>query len=134
MADIYATTPHGRDERITIHQPRYVLPKNLGSGLVQDVEGNLYLCPAARNAIVITISFVNTHSGAVTLDLFFKASGGTSRLIWTDNLSFAVGEANVYDWPVTLGPGDAIRATASVDDKITYVVSGVEVLQGSGRN
>jgi hypothetical protein len=120
-----------------INEPRYKIYKNLANGQLAGTtsaaEADLYLCPAAHNAIVLSMSFINTHSSAVTITVYFKKSGGTSRMILPSALSVAIGAAYKDDYVVTLGPGDAIRGWASVAAKIDYVISGEEHRQGSGR-
>jgi len=118
-------------DKIVIHQPRYRRAKNLGTGQLAGSEGSLYLCPTAMNAEVVTMSFVNTHTSALTMYLYVKTSGGTSRHIAPKALSLAAGAAYVYDYTVTLGPGDDIRGYASTASKIDYIISGFEEAQST---
>ena len=120
-------------DRIVIHQPRYRRAKCLGNGQFSSSEGSIYLCPSATNAEIINVSMVNTHTSALTVNMYVKPSGGTSRRVIPKSLSLAAGAAFNNDYTITLGPGDDLRADASTAAKVDYIVSGFEEVQSPGK-
>ena len=68
--------------------------------------------------------FVNTHTVAVTIDVYYKKSA--DRLIFPKSLSIAPGNLVTEDTEITLDAGDKIRAGASSTNKIDFLISGVE--------
>lgn len=104
-----------------------LLIKALANGqLGTTSQGDLYTTAAAKTTIVKSMRFVNTDTVARTMNLYFKRSGGTARLIFPANMSLGVGHLAVDSDEITMEPGDKIQGDASVATKIDYVISGVE--------
>jgi hypothetical protein len=82
--------------------------------------------PAAKAAIVKAIRLVNTDTSSRTVNLYFKKSGGTARLISPKDLSIAAWFLFVEDGEITLGSGDKIQGKASAGNKVDFVLSGIE--------
>lgn len=89
-------------------------------------QGSLYTAPAGKSTIVKGIRVANTDTTARSLNLWFKASGGSARLISPSNVSLGPGQVLLDDQEVTLGAGDQILGDASVANKLDYVISGIE--------
>ena len=100
--------------------------KSLADGQLGTAEATLYTAPAATQTIIKRITLVNTDSSARTVNLYFKASGGTSRSIIPVDTSLAIGALLVMDDEVTLEAADVIRGKGAVASQIDYVISGVE--------
>ena len=100
--------------------------KSSGDGQLANSEASVYLCPASKQAIVKTITLVNTDSSARTVNLYRKVSGGTSRRFIPKDLSIAAGASFVYDTEMTLEAGDDLRGDASAASVVDITISGVE--------
>jgi len=101
--------------------------KSLADGqLASPDKATLYTAPAATQAVVNTITLVNTDSSARTVNLYFKASGGTSRRIIPKDTSLGAGYLLVMDDSLTLEAADIIEGDASAGTVVDYVISGVE--------
>src|SRR5437660_159115 len=104
--------------------------KALGYGtLIVSGTADLYTVPAAKSALVIgaivnNLRFVNTGASSATVNLFFKASGGSEVRILDKDKSVAAGIALVVTPELTMAPADEIHVTTSA--AMDYVVSGVE--------
>lgn len=100
--------------------------KELANGQLPASKTTLYICPASTQAIIKTISVVNTHTSAVTINLYKKKSGGTSRRFTPVDLSIGIGYQGIERNEITLEAGGVIEGDASVADKVDYIISGVE--------
>ncbi len=100
--------------------------KSLADGQLANSKGTLYTAPTSKQAIVKKITLVNTDSSARTVNLYFKASGGTSRRIIPKDLSLAIGALFVMEDEVTLEAADIIEGDASAATVVDYVLNGVE--------
>ena len=69
---------------------------------------------------------MNTDSSARAVNLYFKASGGTSRRISPKDYSLAVGAMLELTKEITLEAADILEGDAAAATVIDYVVSGVE--------
>lgn len=105
-----------------------ILIKSLADGQLANSKGEIYPCPAATQAVIKKITLVNTDSSARAVNLYFKASGGTSRRIIPKDYSLAVGALLVLDSFVveTLEAGDILEGDAAAATVVDYVISGVE--------
>jgi hypothetical protein len=103
-----------------------VTPKSLANGQLSDSTGDLYTCPAATQAIIQPIILVNTHSAAITCNLFVLPYGGTARRFIPKDMSLGAGCKGIEDSPLTLEAGDKIQGDASTADKVDYLINGVE--------
>ena len=89
----------------------------------------LYMASTGKSAIVKGMRFVNTHTAAVTMSIWFNRpiSGKyRRRLLAPADLSLPAGFTYIDEGEITLEAGDKIQAKASVADVIQYVISGVE--------
>ena len=99
--------------------------KALGDGQLAATKGTLYTVPTDTQAIVKTITLVNTVTSARTVNLYVKP-GGTSRRIIPKDLSLAAGAEFEWEGTLTLSAADLIEGDASVASKIDYTINGVE--------
>lgn len=88
--------------------------------------GDLYTTPASKTTIVKNIRVVNTDTSARTINLYYKRSGGTAKLVMPVNMSLGAGFLAVEEAELTMEAGDKIQGDASVASKLDYVISGVE--------
>jgi len=100
--------------------------KSLADGQLADAKATLYTVAASTQAIIKTITFVNTDDSARTVNLYIKVSEGTSRRIIPKNLSLGAAYCMVYDDELTLEAADIIEGDASVATKVDYIINGVE--------
>ena len=98
--------------------------KSLADGQLATSKGTLYTAPADTQAIIKKITLVNTSSGVVSVKLYFKASGGTSRRIYKAILGDE--GTGIMNSEVTLEAADIIEGEADTGSTIDYVISGVE--------
>jgi hypothetical protein len=104
--------------------------KLLKEGTLATSEGDLYVVPTTKTAIVKSIRLVNTGSAAATVNLFVRhGSGGTSRQIVPKNLTLPAGAALIDDSEITLEGStnaDRIRGFVNSGGTVDCVISGVE--------
>jgi hypothetical protein len=89
----------------------------------------LYMAPTGKSAILKGMRFVNTHTAAVTVSVWFNRPVGDKyrrRLLAPADMSLSAGFTYIDEGEITLEPGDKIQAKASMADVIQYVISGVE--------
>lgn len=89
-------------------------------------NGQLYPVPAGKTAIVKSMRFVNTHTSAITINVYYKKKDGTARKLLPANISLAAGAALIDDSEITLEAEGEIQGDASTAAKVDYVFSGVE--------
>uniref|UniRef100_A0A6H2A1Q0 Uncharacterized protein n=1 Tax=viral metagenome TaxID=1070528 RepID=A0A6H2A1Q0_9ZZZZ len=100
--------------------------KSLSDGQLAATKGTLYTAPAATQTIIKSITLVNTNTTAETVNLYFTASGGTSRRIIPKNTSLPAGALLVMDNEVTLEAADIIEGDSTTTSVTDFVISGVE--------
>ena len=101
--------------------------KSLEDGQLNDTKATIYTTPAATQTIAKSISLVNTHSSALTVNIYFKASGGTSRSIVPKDTSLAAGaKMECLDKDLMLEAADIIEGSGGTAAKIDFVCSGIE--------
>ena len=101
--------------------------KSLLDGQLPNSKTTLYTTPASTQTIITSITLVNTNSTAETINIYFKASGGTSRLISPKNYSLAANaKMEVLEKSQTLEAGDVIEGSSTTAAKTDYVISGGE--------
>lgn len=98
--------------------------KSLADGQLTTSKATLYTAPAATQAIVKKIPLVNTSTSTVTVILYFKASGGTSRRILRAEIPPE--GTTVMDDEQTLEAADIIEGEATIGSTVDYTISGVE--------
>ena len=106
--------------------PTTVAIKELADGQLPNSKGTLYTTPASTQAIVQSIILVNTGSGANLVNLYKKASGGTSRRLITKDTSVAAGNALVVSVRPTLEAGGLIEGDATNATEVDFTINGVE--------
>lgn len=102
--------------------------KTLADGQLPTVKAALYTAPAA-GAGVKFFRLVNASASVVTLNLYLKKSGGTSRRIVPKDYSLAAGALlDVLDAVQAIGmeTGDAIEGDCSAGTAVDYVINGGE--------
>ncbi|GAG55881.1 unnamed protein product [marine sediment metagenome] len=100
--------------------------KSLADGQLAAGTGTIYTTPASTQAIVKTITLVNTHDSALTVNLYFKASGGASRCIIPKDTSLAAGYLLVMDDEITLEAADILEGSGGTAEKVDFVISGAQ--------
>ena len=100
--------------------------KSLADGQLGTTKATLYTCPASTSAIVSKIHLVNTGDSDVTLNIYFKASGGTSRRICPKDMTLKAGYMAVLDDEVVMEAADIIEGDASVASQVDYTISGLQ--------
>lgn len=98
--------------------------KSLSDGVLGTTKATLYTVPAAKQTIFKRGVFSNTSTGTVTVEIYFKASGGTSRRIERFEIP-PEGTGKLQD-EVTLEVGEIIEGKADSGSAIDFVLSGVE--------
>lgn len=98
----------------------------LGEGQLPAVKTALYTVPAATKAVIKTITLVNDGATPVTINLYLKRAGSTSRKIIPKNMSFAAGYTLETDEEYTLGTGDSIEGECSSAAQVDYTINGVQ--------
>lgn len=102
--------------------------KSLGDGQVATSKGTIYTVPADTASVVMNVKMVNTTGGTVKVNLYYKASGGTSRRILPKDLEIAGGNLVVMDDEETMEAGDVLEADATIGSAIDYVVNGIQIV------
>ena len=100
--------------------------KSLADGQLADATATIYTTPAATQTIINRITLVNTNSSGESVNLYFKASGGTSRRITPKNYTLAVDALFIMDDAITMEAADVIEGDTTTAAKVDFVVSGME--------
>lgn len=100
--------------------------KSLADGQLANSKGEIYPCPASTQAIVKNIILVNTNTSKETVNLYFKASGGTSRRLIPKDTSLPASYKLVMDDVVTLEAADILEGDTTTASKVDFIISGVE--------
>lgn len=104
-------------------------PKILADGQLPSSKTALYTVPGSTQAAVKFFRLVNTSGSAVTVNVYVKKSGGTSRRIVPKDYSLSAGAmASVLDYGevVALAAGDALEGDASSATTVDYLIDGGE--------
>ena len=99
--------------------------KSLADGQLPAAKGDLYTVPAGTQAIIKTITLVNTNTTAETVNLYIYTATASRRIIPKD-LSFGISYLLVYDDEFTLEAGEKIQGDTTTASKVDYVISGVQ--------
>lgn len=103
--------------------------KILANGQLPNTKTALYT--ATGDAGVNILRLVNTSGSAVTVNVYVKKSGGTSRRIVPKDYSLAAGAMLSCFEPGEVFPlqnGDAVEGDASSATVVDYVLAGGEVV------
>jgi len=99
--------------------------KSLANGQLGTTKATLYTAPASTYAIVKHVKLTNTTSSMVKCNLYFKASGGTSRRIIPYDMELEA-YASFKSDSETLEPADIIEGDANSGSAVDFVISGIE--------
>lgn len=100
--------------------------KSLADGQLASTKGTLYTTPASTQAIIKDIRLVNTSSSSVKVNLYFKASGGTSRRIIPKDTEMSDSGLLVVDGVLTLEAADILEGDAAAGSTVDFTISGVQ--------
>ena len=98
--------------------------KSLADGQLATSKGTLYTAPTSKQAIVTGGRFNNITTSTVTVKIYFKATGGTSRRI--DRFEIPPEGKGILKDEITLEAADIIEGEATIPSAVDYVISGVE--------
>ncbi len=100
--------------------------KSLADGQLGAAKAALYTVGASTQAIIKTITLVNTDGSARTVNLYICVSGGSSRRIISMDMSLATKHCFIYDDELTLEAADKIEGDADAANVVDYTINGVE--------
>ncbi|KKM70703.1 hypothetical protein LCGC14_1438090 [marine sediment metagenome] len=100
--------------------------KSLADGQLAASKGTLYTTPTGKQAIA-TVKLVNTSGSTVKVNLYFKASGGTSRRIIGKDVPIEENGHLIMDDDQSLEAGDILEGDATFGTTVDYTVSGKEI-------
>ena len=100
--------------------------KSLADGQLASSKGTIYTSPASTQTIVKTITLVNTNTTTESVNLYFKASGGTSRRICPKDMQLAAGRMWLLNEEITLEAADILEGDTTTASKVDFVISGVQ--------
>ncbi len=106
--------------------PTTVAIKALADGQLANTKSTLYTTPASTQAIVRSITLVNTDTSTRTVNLYLKRDGSNSRRIIPKDMSMDAGFMAVYDTTFTLEAGDLVEGDASAATVVDFTINGVE--------
>lgn len=85
----------------------------------------IYTVPGANQAIVRSITLVNTDASPRTVSLFVNGSGAANKIL--SNRTLAADETVTINTVYALATGQSIQGVADVGAKVTYTISGLEI-------
>lgn len=90
--------------------------KQMADGQLSDTTGDLFTADSAD--VITTIILVNTHSSAITCNLFLLPDGGTARRLIPKDMSLGIGSSLHWDGAKVsvLDSSGQILSTWAVDD------------------
>lgn len=100
--------------------------KQLAQGQLAAAKGTIYTTPAVTQAIVKSITVVNSDTVARAVNLYVKRVAGTSRRIVPKDLSLAIGALLEVDRVITLEAGDLIEGDCAAATVADFLISGAE--------
>jgi len=100
--------------------------KSLADGQLAAAKATIYTSPTATQTIVQSIVLVNSHTSALVVNLYFKASGGTSRRISPKDYSLAAGAMMEIDKAVTLEAADILEGSGGTASLVDFTISGIQ--------
>jgi len=99
--------------------------KALGDGQLPAAKGTLYTVPGATQAILRSVTLVNTDTVKRTVNLYVNRTG-TSRRIIAVNQEIAAKSPTYVNVIVALEAGDLVEGDASAAVVVDYTLNGVE--------
>lgn len=100
--------------------------KSLADGQLANSKGTIYTVPASTQAIIKSITLVNTNTTTENINLYFKASGGTSRRVVVQDVPIAAKGLLIMDDEITMEAADTLEGDTTTVSKVDFVISGVE--------
>ena len=98
--------------------------KSLADGQLANSKGTIYKTPASTQTIIKRITLVNTNTATENVNLYFKASGGTSRRIIVQDVPLAAKALLIMDDEVTMEAADILEGDTTTASKVDFVISG----------
>ena len=108
---------------------RFMAIKAQGDGQLPVTKGTLYTVPSATQAIVRSITLVNTNKSKTTfvkVNLYLNRDGSNSRRIIPTDMELNGRFMAVLDDVLTLEAGDLIEGDADSATTVDYTISGTE--------
>ena len=99
--------------------------KSLADGQLGTTKATLYTTPAATQAVIDHIKLTNITPSMVKCNLYFKASGGTSRRIIPYDMELEA-HASFKSDKEMLEAADIIEGDANSGSAIDYIIKGIE--------
>jgi hypothetical protein len=96
---------------------------------IDATEEFIYQVPSGGTTVISQMVLCNTHSAAVTVNLSVTASGATSTTSTNrifNAMSVAANETMMIMADIYLQSGEKLWASASSDDVVNILISGVE--------
>ena len=100
-----------------------ITPQILSDGQLSTSAASTMFDPSATTYLT-HINFVNTHTVAVTINLYIKNGTSTARRQLPVNLSIPAGEAIYWSGRFSLAADDLVQGDASVANVVDYTVFG----------
>lgn len=97
----------------------------LADGQLPNAKGTLYAVPALTQAILKSITLVNTDTVDRTVNLYVNRTGTSRRIIGKD-MTIGAGESLQFQTLVTLEAGDLVEGDASAAAVVDYTLNGVQ--------
>ena len=101
--------------------------KSLADGQLATSKGTLHTGATGKTTVITKLTLVNTGSSPVNVNLYFKASGGTSRRIIPKDMEMQGNGYAMIEEGQTLEAGDLIEGDATSATTVDYTLSGVEI-------
>lgn len=98
--------------------------KLLAVGQISSTESKIYACPNSQRAVIVNITYFNTHTGAVICETFFKAENVSRQF---HKQSVAAGARLIVqdrNSPMYMDENQVLRAKASIGEVVNYFVWG----------
>lgn len=95
----------------------------IANGQLAGAKATIYTVPASTVTLVTSITLVNTGA-SLTCNLYYKASGGTSRRIIP--VSMTLTDKHACDEILTMRAGDELEGDASTAAQVDFKVNGAE--------
>jgi len=97
----------------------------LADGQLPAAAAALYTVPGATQAVIKTITLVNTDTVVRAVNLYINATGVNRRII-PEDMDLGPGNAFVFDDELMLEAADMIQGDADAANVIDYTINGIE--------
>lgn len=99
--------------------------KVLSQGQLAIAAAPIYTVSGGTQAIVRSITLVNTDSVSHVISLFVNGTAATNKIL--SNRTIAPDETIEIPTVKTLAPSNTIQGVADLGAKVTYTISGLEI-------